>query len=88
VPAALEPGGEKIVHDLEYIVPLGLPTGEGENLWARLNLEASGLRQRAARMPSTLLAAMHMPIPEPQTRIPRSASPRDTISAALKAKSG
>jgi len=46
--------------------------------------EARGIRvmgESAARMPGTLLAAMEMPMPEPQTAMPRSACFEITRSA-------
>ena len=42
----------------------------------------------AARTPETLLAAMHMPMPVPQIRMPRSTRPSPTALATWKAKSG
>jgi hypothetical protein len=42
----------------------------------------------AARMPRTLFAATEAPIPEPQTRIPRSATPSRIAYARRLAKSG
>ena len=44
--------------------------------------------QAPARTPRNLLAAMHMPRPVPQTRTPRSASPRLTCPATRAAMSG
>ena len=43
---------------------------------------------RAALIPLCLFAAMEIPIPVPQIKIPRSASPSIILFAALSAKSG
>src|SRR3970040_1629627 len=51
------------------------------SLCSRLIRAVKTSPQRAARIPGTLLAAMAMPIPVPQTRTPRSTLPTVTASA-------
>mgnify|MGYP006863414892 FL=1 len=56
-------------------------------LFLDLSVE-KGSWQTAARIPGILFAVMHIPIPVPHTRIPRSNSPEATASATTFATSG
>ncbi len=58
------------------------------SLCARASLANSGSVTLAARTPSTLLAAIAMPIPVPHTSTPASASPAATYAADLEREVG
>ena len=58
------------------------------SLWERVASAENASPTTAARMPLTLLAAILIPMPVPQTRTPLSASFAATQSATAKAKSG
>ena len=58
------------------------------SLWSRVIFAVNRSVQWAARMPRTLLAAMLMPIPVPQMRIPFSAFPEITAFASSSAMRG
>ena len=58
------------------------------SLCCRDSRAASTSETTAARTPATLLAAIDMPMPLPQTRIPRSQRPFATASATALARSG
>ena len=51
----------------------------------RVSFALYGSEQCAQRTPRTLFAAMEMPIPVPQMRIPRSQSPETTALATFSA---
>jgi len=58
------------------------------SLCSRESFAVSTLYVTAARMPFTLFAAKDMPIPVPQTSIPRENAPEDTASATSLAING
>jgi len=58
------------------------------SLWARVMRASHSVRQSAARTPGILLAAIDMPMPVPQTRMPKRALPEATSRDTATAKSG
>ena len=62
------------------------------SMWSRASVAVSSLHTRAQRMPSTLLAAICSPLPEPPMTTPRSSPPAArafaTPSAARRQKTG
>ena len=91
VPSAGKLRVQKFLHDRDGLVlahDFAASAITLASLCSRARRAVSESCASAARMPSTLLAAMETPMPVPQTRTPSSIVPGSTRSPTARAKSG